>query len=255
MIPALILVAVSLWEAFASARDAREVPDDTGWAQAAAVVRAGYRPGDLIVFAPAWAEPIGRLHLGDLISLDDAARMDAARYARIWELSIRDARAPDTGGLTPAFQERVGGVAVRRYEQTPVTVLSDVRGALASARVEGAGRPTLELAELGFTPRRCVQIVPTPGRPARITFPGLELGAVLVGHVGLADVFTRRDIRAPGRLEIEIGGRRIADVTVGVDDGWVRFEARTSPGPADVTFVASASASQRQICFAAEARR
>jgi len=68
-------------------------------------------------------------------------------------------------------------------------------------------------------------------------------------------VFTRRDIRAPGRLAVELAGKTIATVTPGVDDGLVRFEAPTTPGAADVTFVVSADAPQRQICFAAEARR
>ena len=36
------------------------------WAAAAAAVRAGFRPGDLIVAAPAWADPILRAELGDL---------------------------------------------------------------------------------------------------------------------------------------------------------------------------------------------
>ena len=88
-----------------------------------------------------------------------------------------------------------------------------------------------------------------------LTFPQLPLGAELVGYVGLADVFTRRDIRAPGTLAVEIGGRVVAQVSPGVDDGWVRFAAPTTPGAADVTFVASADAPARQLCFAAEARR
>ncbi len=41
-------------------------PTDADWDAAAAAVRAGFRPGDLIVAAPAWADPILRVHLGDL---------------------------------------------------------------------------------------------------------------------------------------------------------------------------------------------
>jgi hypothetical protein len=111
------------------------------------------------------------------------------------------------------------------------------------------------LAEVGFTPRRCLQIVPPPGRPVRVTFPELPLGRELVGYAGLADVFTRRDIRAPATLAVEIDGRVVASVTPGIDDGWVRFQVATTPGTADVTFVASADAPSRLLCFAAEARR
>jgi hypothetical protein len=68
-------------------------------------------------------------------------------------------------------------------------------------------------------------------------------------------VFTRRDVRVPARLDVEIGGTVVASATAGVDDGWVRFSAPTTPGTADVTFIASADAQNRLICFAAEARR
>ena len=255
-VPAILLVLVAVWEIAATRCDAHAVPDDDAWKDAASVVRAGYQPGDLIVFAPEWADPIGRLHLGDLIPIDLAARMDAARFGRIWELSIRGAHHADVAGLDPAFSETRGGVHIARYERAPAVVVSDVREKLSGVQATGGGRgPSLELAEVGFAPHRCIQIVPNPGTPSRLTFPQIALGSELVGYVGLADVFTRRDIRAPGQLDVEIGGKVVASATAGVDDGWVRFSATTTPGPADVTFVASASAANRQICFAAEARK
>ena len=248
------MVAIALWETCAAYRDAHAVPGDDDWDRAAAIVRPQVQPGDLIVFAPDWIDPVGRLHLGDLVTIDMAARMDDARYARIWELSIRGARAPETAGLAPAFAQDAGGVAVRRYERTPVQVVADVRERLAGAQIEG-GRATLELAEVGFQPHRCIEATPTAGKSIRVTFAQLPLGTTLVGYVGLADVFTRRDVRAPGKLEVQVAGAAVATVAPGVDDGWVRFEAPTTPGAADVTFVASADAPQRLICFAAEARR
>src|SRR5262249_39543599 len=92
-LPAVLLVILGLWEARAARPDCGDVPEDAAWQGAARIVRAGYHRGDLIVFAPDWVDPIGRLHLGDLISVDDAARMDAATYGRIWEVAIRGARA------------------------------------------------------------------------------------------------------------------------------------------------------------------
>jgi hypothetical protein len=252
--PALLLVAVSLWEVCAARSAATSVPDDAAWRVAAERVRAGYRPGDLIVFAPAWVDPVGRLHLGDLIPLEMAARMDAARYGRIWELAIRGARSPDTAGLAPVATEEHGGVAVRRYERAPAVVVADVLERAATATSDGA-TPTLELAEVGFEPHRCLQVSPRPGVPLRIAFPRLPLGRELVGYVGIADVFTRRDVRSPIRLEVELAGEVIASAVAGVDDGWVRFSAATTPGPADITFVAHARDPGRRICFAAEARQ
>jgi hypothetical protein len=254
-LPALLVVAVALWETCAAPRQAADVPGDKAWDKAAAIVRAGHQPGDLIVFAPTWVDPVGRLHLGDLIPIDMAARMDAARYGRIWEVSVRGARSRDTAGLTAASAETVSGVTVRLFTRTPATVVSDIRDALPTARVDGPGRPTLELAEVGFEPHRCIQIIPPAKSAVRITFPQLMLGTELVGYAGLADVFTRRSPRGPGSLAVEIGGRRVAAVTPGVGDGWVRFSLPTTPGATDVTFTASAGDPNRLICFAAEARQ
>lgn len=254
--PALVLVVIALWEIFATRRAATSVPDDAAWAASASYVRAGYQPGDLIVFAPDWVDPVGRLHLGDLIPIDVAARMDAARFGRIWELSIRGARSPETAGLTPVAITEGHGIEVRRYERTPAVVLADVRDRVPSATVLKGGRgPTLELAEVGFAPHRCIQVVPTPDIPMQITFPGVPLGTELVGYVGIADVFTRRDNRAAAQLEVEIGGRVVARARAGVDDGWVRFAGTTIPGTADITFVARSGGANRLICFAAETRR
>jgi hypothetical protein len=254
VVPALLLVVISLWEVCAARRDAGSVPGDAAWHAAGARVRAGYQPGDLIVFAPDWIDPVGRRELGDLIPLPVAARMDAARYGRIWELAIRGARSPDTLGLAPVQAEEHDGVVVRRYERAPAVVVGDVLDRLASATTDGA-RPTLELAEVGFSPHRCLQASPAPGAPLRIRFPAFPLGKEVVGYVGIADVFTRRDVRSPGRLDVELAGKVIASAVAGVDDGWVRFAAATPPGAADVTFVVRATDAGRRICFAAEARQ
>ncbi len=255
-VPAVLLVVVALWEIAATRCSATSVAGDEAWSEAAAEVRAGFHPGDLIVFAPDWVDPVGRLHLGDLIPIDVAARMDAAKFARIWEVSIRGAHAAETDGLEPVESECHHGVTVRRFERAPAIVVSDAREQLAGILTTGGGRgPSLELAEVGFAPHRCIQIVPNAGQPARLTFPQLALGSELVGYVGLADVFTRRDIRVSGTLAVEIGGKVVSSVSAGVDDGWVRFAVPTTPGAADVTFVASSDAPGRQLCFAAEARK
>lgn len=226
---AVLLLGVAGWEIITTRLAATGAPDDAAWQRAAAVVRAEHRTGDLITFAPRWVDPIGRLHLGDLIPIAMASRMDDARYARVWELSIRDAH----DRAQPAFETLIDGIRVRRYDRTPVTVLADV--------LEIAGAHA-EVSEVGFEPHRCIKLVP----PARLV---MQLPAgTLVGYAGIADVFTRRDHRVPGRLTIEVGGKAVAQVVAGVDDGWVRFEAKLAGG--EVTFVGT----ERQLCFAAEVR-
>ena len=89
-----------------------------------------------------------------------------------------------------------------------------------------------------------------------LTFADVELGTELAIGVGLADVFTRRDVRDPGELAVAVDGFEVARLRVGVDDGWVRHVAVTRPGRGTVTFTARAvglRATGRVICFAAEA--
>lgn len=262
-IVALLLVGVAGWAIWATARAAHSVPGDAAWQRAAAVVRGEFLPGDLITFAPEWIDPVGRLHLGELISIDDAARMDAARFGRIWVLAIRGAEAADAAqwaGTAPALSRDVDGIAVRRYDRAPAIVLDDALRALPSAAATGAiaRAPEAVLAEVGFRPRRCVQVVPAAGGAVTLTFPRFTLGSQLVGYVGLADIFTRRDVREPGQLELLIDGKIVAQAQAGIDDGWVRFSAATTPGTKEVQVIARAPsprARDRLICFAMESRR
>ncbi len=260
-LPAAALALVAVWEIASVARGAANVATADDWRAASAVLRTRHQAGDLIVFAPRWVDPVGRQHLGDLISVDMAARMDGARYGTIWELSMRGARAPETRGLAAESTRIFGALTMRRFQRAPAVVLTDFVKALPRAKKSGpAMRPAQAvLEEVGFEPHRCVRVVPRPDKTVRITYAGVQLGTSLVGYVGLADVFTRRTIRDPGRLEVFVAGEPVSAVTFGVDDGWVRFEAATRPGAGQtVEFRATAvgpKARDRLICFAAEARR
>ncbi|HET6614196.1 MAG TPA: hypothetical protein VFG83_19490 [Kofleriaceae bacterium] len=258
--PAVVVVLLALWEAIAVVRSGSDVPAAADWDRATAFVRAHHAPGQLIVFAPEWIDPVGRMHAGDLIDVAMAARMDAARFGVIWEMSARGASAPETAGLTPVLTRRFGDLTVRRFEQSPAEVVYDFVAQFSAAGISGpaAGRPHVSLEEVGFEPHRCVRVEPRPDQTVTVTYPSARLGQKLVGYVGLADVFTRRDIRDPGRLEVAINGTKVAVTQVGVDSGWVKFSAATAPSPsARVTFSATAvgpHARDRLICFAAEAR-
>ena len=259
-LPAVVLVAVCIWEIAVIVRAGDDVGSDADWDRAAAAVRADHEPGDLITFAPRWIDPTGRLHLGDLISLDMAGRMDGARYGRIWELSIRGAHAPETRGLEPAWTGHFGPVTVRRFEHEPARVLSDFVSLLGTASRSGVVARVFE--EVGFEPHQCVRLTPVESRggmrPAKAVYRKVRLGQTLVGYVGISDVFTRRDFRSPGRLRVLIGDKQVLTKRVGVRDGWMRFEIATTPtAAATVTFVADIlgdKPGRRQVCFVAEAR-
>jgi hypothetical protein len=261
--PLLVLAAIAAWSTCRVTGAGAGVPGDAAWARAATVVRERHQPGQLIVFAPRWIDPVGRLHLGDLIPVEMAGRQDADRYGVIWELSVRGARAPETRGLRPSWSGSFGGVTVRLFERAPAEVVTDLVAALAAApgAVQREGSilrgPEVVLAEVGFEPHRCIQFVPGAGQ-ASITFPALALGRELVGGVGLADVFTRRDERTPIELVVTSGAAEVARVRAGVDDGWVRWRGPTTPGTGPVTLTArilgSGKARDRLVCVAAEAR-
>ena len=253
-------MAVALWEMIATARPPRGAADLSAWSQISTTLRGQHRPGDLLVFAPAWIDPLGRQHLGDLMSLEMVGRMDSARYPIVWEVGLDQARAPETAGLEADRSWRFGALTLRHYAREPVQVVTDFVEGFSAATQRGAraGRAKVVLTEVGYEPHRCVEVVPAPDGSAVVSYADVELGSELVGYVGLADAFTRRDVREPGHLRVTVDGVQVAQVVAGIDDGWVRFHAATEPGPAHVEFTASAvgpGAVNRRICFAAEARR
>lgn len=259
-IPAVLLLGFAVWEIVAVSSAGTDTGGDDDWTRASAAVRERHQKGDLITFAPRWIDPVGRMHLGDLIPLQMAARMDGARFGTIWELSIRGARAPETRGLNSERALSFGAVTVRRFVRKPAVVLYDFVRQLPSAKIGGAiaQRPIAVLEEVGFEPHRCVRGVPRAGGMVSIKYPAAQLGSSLVGYVGLADVFTRREIRKPGTLRVLAGDRVLATANAGIDDGWVRFEISTRPAagtPIEFQLVAGPGARNRLICFAAEARQ
>jgi hypothetical protein len=263
--PLLALVVIAAWSTCRVVGAGGSVPDDAAWGRAAETVRARHQPGQLIVFAPAWIDPVGRMFLGDLIPVEMAGRQDADRYGVIWELSVRGARAPETRGLRPTWSGSFGGVTVRLFERPAAEVVSDLvaMAKTSPAALQRGGAvvrgPEVVLAEVGFAPHRCVQFSPAPGQEASITFPAVTLGRELVGGVGLADVFTRRDERSSIELVVRAGEQELARVRAGVDDGWVRWRGVTVPGSGPVTFTARAvgkgTGRDRLVCVSAEARR
>ena len=255
-LPAAVLAVLAIGEIAAVVRAGADVPGEADWQAASRALRERHQPGELIVVSPDWLDPVLRRQLGDLMPIEMVARMDDARYPVVWELSARGARAPETAGRELVESLEFGELTLRTWRSPAPRVVTDFLAAAATAEINGQvrGARIVSLEEVGFEPRRCIKVVPRPNQTIAVRFPDVELGTELVGYVGLADVFTRRDVREPGHLTVSINGRQVASVSAGVDDGWVRFDASTEPGRADVELVATATARDRRICFAAEAR-
>jgi hypothetical protein len=226
------------------------VPSSQDWDAAAAEVRARLMPGDLIVFAPHWVDQIGRMHLGDVIPVEMAAHADADRYARVWEVSIRGARSPESSGARLVDDKHFGKVRVALYEKPASAIAYDFTSHIGEARVtqtmgisgetpcyRDGGAVAFRCAttrveprtlELDFLPRRGV-LVPVDGaRATHLEWNEVPLGRTLVVYTGIHDYYSRK--RADGRVDVRVsidGHEQLRDSTVN-EDGWKRHEIDTA---------------------------
>jgi len=240
----LLVAAVALAEVGAQALTAWRVPSDDEWEAAAAHVRTSFQPGDGIVFAPAWVDPIGRLHLGSLVPVEEAARSDRSRQGRIWEVSTRGAEHPDARGRV-AETRIFGGVRVRRIERRAAAVLFDFAEAAPDRRRVG---------EVGFLPYDCIHAPP----PATLDFADVPIGGRIAIGGGLHDYVARYRSNAPITLEVLLDGKSIARERFD-NAGWrrVAIDTTSSAGRrAQVSFRISAKKPpSRAFCFHAEVHR
>jgi hypothetical protein len=257
-------------------------PTDADWQAAAREVRSGFRAGDLIVAAPAWADPMMRVHLGDLVPVPVAGRMDDARYGRVWELSQRGAHAPEARRGTVALERRFGAVTVRRVERAAAEVTYDFVERWPEARLSRtvSGRPQvdcpragdrLQCPDIGFnflrqqivevdtTLRRALLVQPVGGATVVVEYPAVTLGRELVVATGLHNVWMRKAARGAVHMRVVVAGTPAAAITTDNETGWqlTRIDSAQYAGRAvPVRFeISSPAPYARHFAFAAEARR
>lgn len=280
---ALALVLLALAETAQALIAPARAPSGADWLAAAAEVRAGFRAGDLIVAAPAWADPLARMHLGDLMTVAMDARMDDARYGRVWEISQRGARAPEARGPASA-RHRFGALTVRLVERAAAaTVTYDFLAHWKEARVtrrtspEGAplacawqgdrfacprgGTVRRELVEVDTRIREAL-LAPAPADPSAvlaIEFPAVSLGRELVVMAGLHDVWARKYGRGTVNVEVWMDGQLVTGAAIGNRSGWRPIRVDTSARDGQIAPVrvqiSSREPAMRNLAFAAEARR
>jgi hypothetical protein len=244
---AAALCVLAVWEIGVLVRVGREAAAPADWRAAAAAVGDALAPGDLIVFAPRWVDPVGRRFLGAHLAPADAARMDAARYPRVWEVSVRGAAAPEAAGAEPVLDERFGRVRVRRLERHAPRVTWDLR-------------PHAAVREIAFEPRHCVLAPLRADAPERrLVYERAPLGDALHVAAGLAGWRARRANRATARLEVHVDGRPVTSALLDGASGWVALPpASTAPGPATVELRVAVEhwrePVELDVCIAAEAR-
>lgn len=113
----LALPVLGLVELGAHVVQTRRPPSFDAWREIAAPVREVKQDGDVIVVAPAWAEPAARRGLGDeLMPIRDLGRPDMTRYAHAVEVSILGAESPDLKGFREISRREHGKFVIRRLE-------------------------------------------------------------------------------------------------------------------------------------------
>lgn len=255
-------------------------PTDDDWRAASAAVRADFHPGDLIVAAPAWSDPVMRQHLGDLIPLATAGRLDSAPYARVWEVSQRGARSGEAGAVTA--QQRFGALTLRRLERPAATVTYDFVARWADAdlhRVLPTGAaidcektadriqcPNVswnflrrQTAEVDMHLHQALLAQPVANATVVVEYPAVPLGREIALATGLHDVWMRKAARGPVDLQVVIDGQPNWKVTTRNESGWLithidtrALDGKTVPVRFEIT---SPAPYARHFVFAAEARR
>ncbi len=276
---ALLLLAVV--EAVTAVLSPLRTPSDADWTAAAAWVRAGQGERDLIVAAPAWADQVLRLHLGDLLPPKKAARMDHAIYPRIWELSQRGADAPERAGGRLLQERQFGQLRARLYQREASDPKYDFFDSWASARVarlERGGRAVPcplgpeshrcpgdgfnfvqpRVLEIGNQLRRGLLVLPVHDATMAIDYEAVPLGKELAVGGGLHNVWRRKGGDGTVLLRVLVDGQELGRLESGNRTGWqvARFPTPAFAGrTARVRFeITSARPQSRWFGFAAEAR-
>lgn len=260
MIPVIELLGHAMIQA--------RVPSDDAWATATAYVRERHEPGDVIVVAPAWADPLLREHLGDLLPLSVAGRSDLSPFTRYWEIGIRGERSREAPRVVPDEDVSLGPFRIRRWDLGPSTVrydfVSRIRDAAVSITRDGrqlpcpvrrmpesrggintgsmfpseraqcdTRKPWLFVADtvnedLAYLPRHCIWQHPQGREPISATFSDVPLGDRLVFYGGLYAQNERKREGGPVKASVYVD-----DVFVGAmehrdGDGWKRAEFQMS---------------------------
>jgi hypothetical protein len=241
------------------------VPDDD-WHSAHAAVDAMWQPGDLVVFAPDWADPLGREYFGaKLAGIPDEARPDDTRFPRAFEVSIRGAHDPELEGWKKVATQKTGAVTITTLENpNPVHLLDDLvlhaspdgmRVTLGNTECRWVHGPTTAgglgggpampgdrfacpsggfvgvslIHDLADRPRRCFFAPPVGGRGGsmQIRFQNVAFGSALHGHAGLAQFNERDRTGPPVILSWRANDRLLGKVTHVDGDGWKGFELAT----------------------------
>jgi hypothetical protein len=184
-------------------------------------VRAG--PRDLILFAPAWSDPLGRTAFGASYPEENVGHLDTSRYHTLWELAQDGAARTETRGLTLQDSQTFGRLRLRKYKNPAYEHVKDDLLALTTPEsldvfVREPARPPvacrfavgmpsggpwepatpakrwecpgvnvgrIHTVDFDYQARRCISANPPPGRSLRFVFHRVRFARTFVMHHGL----------------------------------------------------------------------
>jgi hypothetical protein len=276
---AAAVVVLALVETVNAVVAPMRVPSEKDWVAAAAKVRSGFRPGDLIVAAPAWADALMRVQLGDLVPAPVAGRMDDARFARVWQIAQRGAKANETAGAKVASTSRHGALTVTLWERPAARVTFDFTAAWQQASMSvvtpdrgelpcwmGAEQfecsegthLKLEVLEIDTTLRNALGLEPHERTTTVLDYTDVLLGRELAVAGGLHNVWLRKTLEGKVRVRVLLDGHELGALEATSTSGWAvrRFDTAAMAGKTGkVRFEITVDRSPaRYLGFAAEAR-
>lgn len=134
-VPILLVAAIELG---LHAWQTRTVMRPEDWAAVRSALEAQVQPSDLVVLAPSWLDPVGRMHLGDdLMTVGRVARADESRFPVAHEVGLGSARSPALAAWPVDQEQRFGPLRVRRLRNPdPRPVIDDLVAHATGARME-----------------------------------------------------------------------------------------------------------------------
>ncbi|HSQ68195.1 MAG TPA: hypothetical protein VLM85_33525 [Polyangiaceae bacterium] len=131
----LAIPAVGLTELGLHLWQTHDVVPESDWRAASAAVAKLARPDDLIVFAPDWTDPLGRMYFGDaLMTARRVGRAEDERFERAIEVSAHGGRDGALGAWPVKEEQRVGALTIRVHDNPhPLHILTDLVDRLAPA--------------------------------------------------------------------------------------------------------------------------
>jgi len=255
-------------------------PAPQEWRALAEKLRAERKGDEPVLFAPAWSEPVARLHLGEQIELELLLLSDVDRHARVWEVSSRGARHPWLAGSRPTRDFAFGPLKLALHEKRAQRVTFDFTREIRRARVEKVSGEEAQrcawegkrftcdsgarwnwvgphIAEVGHRPYRCIYAHAVDHQVMRISFRAVPVGKTLVGYTGIDDFESRKLSKKSVTLTVKLGDRTLGAIRHDSSWPWRRFSLETgATGERQVVAfeVSTEGAFARTFCFAAEMR-